>query len=544
MLFMENAAPPSFFAAKWIPIIISLLVVSAVSWLYVLYYQRSTGRSWLVSAMVAFSLSVTLLVLVIIPVDVYAISSMKHKDGTFEPWASRNATREHIENTIMTGYYVLYTLVFFVVFFLLPFAYFFYREPKANEERGRPELTARQRARTAVKYSMLFVVLFFVLVALGLLVPFAPPPPVNSTAWHKFEFLVEELETESGEDVISILLYSLSLVGMCAVVGYTGLGLSLWPIRLLRGQESVQEQREDVRQERRRLQLQINTLRDQANYSTFPSWQVDRLNSLEREEAVLGRRETELNEAVGNWMNRCSGFFRPFEVVLGITVLVTGAVTFTALLLSNIDKALHSLGMKTGYILPERQLPNPMDWLLSESDRLYPLDYILYLVLIFTLVGATVSCIQDIGVRVFAVKLYSIRPGRTPAHGLILLVLSLVYVLLALNVLLLSIAPQYTMYGDQHYIKDEVQPDNSVKREVLPCTASAPAGECVLSRMALLLLRFSYKAWIFGAVFYWATWLFLLSVVMGFFIALYRRRPRQGAGLPTEEDRLLDNVDA
>ena len=46
--------------------------------------------------------------------------------------------------------------------------------------------------------------------------------------------------------------------------------------------------------------------------------------------------------------------------------------------------------------------------------------------------------------------------------------------------------------------------------QVLPCTTSAPAGECVLSRMALLLLRFSYKAWIFGAVFYWATWLFLL----------------------------------
>ena len=63
--------------------------------------------------------------------------------------------------------------------------------------------------------------------------------------------------------MVSILLYSLSLVGMMAVIGYTGLGLSLWPIRLLRGQESVQEQREDVRQERRRVQLQINTMRDQ-----------------------------------------------------------------------------------------------------------------------------------------------------------------------------------------------------------------------------------------------------------------------------------------
>ena len=71
--------------------------------------------------------------------------------------------------------------------------------------------------------------------------------------------------------------------------------------------------------------------------------------------------------------------------------------------------------MKSGYILPERQLPNPLDWLLAEADRLYPLDYILYLVLIFTLVGATVSCIQDIGVRVFAVKVRA--GGRVGVNG-------------------------------------------------------------------------------------------------------------------------------
>ena len=71
-------------------------------------------------------------------------------------------------------------------------------------------------------------------------------------------------------------------------------------------------------------------------------------------------------------------------------------------------------------------------------------------------------------------QLYSVRPGRTRPHGLILLVLSLVYVLLALNVLLLSIAPQYTMYGDQRYGHNEVQPNNSIKREV---GRRRPAGE-------------------------------------------------------------------
>lgn len=68
--------------------------------------------------------------------------------------------------------------------------------------------------------------------------------------------------------------------------------------------------------------------------------------------------------------------------------------------------------MRSGYILPARELPNPADWLLQQTARLYPLDYILYLLLIGTLVGATGACIQHIGIRVFAIKVGAVS-GRT-----------------------------------------------------------------------------------------------------------------------------------
>ena len=38
---------------------------------------------------------------------------------------------------------------------------------------------------------------------------------------------------------------------------------------------------------------------------------------------------------------------------------------------------------------------------------------------------------------------------------------------------------------------------------------------CIPSRISVLLLSFHYKAWIFGAAYYWLIWLLLLSVLVG-----------------------------
>lgn len=48
----------------------------------------------------------------------------------------------------------------------------------------------------------------------------------------------------------------------------------------------------------------IGRVSRQANYSTFPSWQSDRLSGLEREEADLARQEEALNEAISAWLHR------------------------------------------------------------------------------------------------------------------------------------------------------------------------------------------------------------------------------------------------
>ena len=47
-------------------------------------------------------------------------------------------------------------------------------------------------------------------------------------------------------------------------------------------------------------------------------------------------------------------------------------------MLTQVDKAMHSDGAKSGYVLINGSLPNPTDMLLVYSQDAFPLDYILY----------------------------------------------------------------------------------------------------------------------------------------------------------------------
>ena len=48
-------------------------------------------------------------------------------------------------------------------------------------------------------------------------------------------------------------------------------------------------------------------------------------------------------------------------------------------------------------------------------------------------------------------QLYKIRPQKTMPQALLFFVYILMYVVLAINVVLMSLAPQYMMYGNQKY---------------------------------------------------------------------------------------------
>ncbi len=92
---------------------------------------------------------------------------------------------------------------------------------------------------------------------------------------------------------------------------------------------------------------------------------------------------------------------------------------------------------------------------------------------------------------------YPKRSGRTKPEALALLCGCLILIQLALNVVMFSVAPDYTAYGSQHYAVRRTDPStNATSVDVRPCSLDAEKeqrGQCEMSRIASLLMAFHSK---------------------------------------------------
>ena len=69
-------------------------------------------------------------------------------------------------------------------------------------------------------------------------------------------------------------------------------------------------------------------------------------------------------------------------MIFGVIFSIFGFLIFLSLILTNIDKAINSDGIFSGYTLQNSTLPNPVDLMLVFAQQVFPLDYILYTLLV------------------------------------------------------------------------------------------------------------------------------------------------------------------
>ncbi|EDO26610.1 predicted protein, partial [Nematostella vectensis] len=75
------------------------------------------------------ALFIALMTTALVPVDIFLVSYMKNDDGSWKPWSANRMNRDDIEETaVATTYYILYALLAFFVFVIIPFMYFFFEE--------------------------------------------------------------------------------------------------------------------------------------------------------------------------------------------------------------------------------------------------------------------------------------------------------------------------------------------------------------------------------------------------------------------------------
>lgn len=533
--------PHEVLAYGWIPFTVVVVLTFVFSWFYIRFYQDH-AQSEVSSTLTAIvALAVTLLTTALVPVDIFIVSYMKNDDGSWKDWcADESVRKEFEETTVATGYYVLYSFVAFFAFLLMPFVYFYFEEKDED-------VTTRQRICGALKYTIAFLIVALALLLVGAFAPLKKPPH-NETQWKKeLSFLANELKSNNGETAMSLLMGFLSFIGMIIMITYTAYGMTALPFSMLKGFKNAKREQLEVSQDRESVGERTRMIRArQVNGHSLSGRDQRLLARLEGEERVLVRRERHLQAANLSWLNKCLKCCRPFEMVFGLFFLLFGLLIFVSLVLTSVDKALNSLGYKYGYALPKAKLPNPINLVLLYAQKVFPLDYCLFVALVLYFLYCTMSGIRAIGIRCCWIKLYKVRSRKTMPQALLFLILMVMLTMLFLNVMLFTLAPQYVMYGSQHYVPnsgkgndDNHTSHTSINGTAVPekntmtptpppdlhiCDTSAGEDSCIMTRAAVFLNRFFYKVWFFGACYYWGTWLFLLVYVIGLGISIAKKR--------------------
>nr|XP_011735869.1 probable lysosomal cobalamin transporter [Macaca nemestrina] len=528
-----------------------LLAILAFCWIYVRKYQ-SRRESEVVSTITAiFSLAIALITSALLPVDIFLVSYMKNQNGTFKDWANSNVSRQ-IEDTVLYGYYSVSMKTTSLVRVNLASCRIGVEsyDDKASVSALTCPITAMvetfdckrvsdvKQIKTALKYTLGFVVICALLLLVGAFVPLNVPNNKNSTEWEKVKFLFEELGSSHGLAALSFSISSLTLIGMLAAITYTAYGMSALPLNLIKGTRSAAYERLENTEDIEEVEQHIQTIKSKSKDGRpLPARDKRALKQFEERLRTLKKRERHLEFIENSWWTKFCGALRPLKIIWGIFFILVALLFVISLFLSNLDKALHSAGIDSGFIIFGANLSNPLNMLLPLLQTVFPLDYILITIIIMYFIFTSMAGIRNIGIWFFWIRLYKIRRGRTRPQALLFLCMILLLIVLHTSYMIYSLAPQYVMYGSQNYlIETNITSDNHKGNSTLSvpkrCDADAPEDQCTVTRTYLFL----HKFWFFSAAYYFGNWAFLGVFLIGLIVSCCKGKKSVIEGVDEDSD--------
>lgn len=165
-----------------------------------------------------------------------------------------------------------------------------------------------------------------------------------------------------------------------------------------------------------------------------------------------------------------------------------------------------------------------MNAIFVASSKVFPIDYIIFLLLILLLFSSSVVGIAIIGIRFLWVVIFRIRKGHTSPQAMLVGTMLLALIVLAINFSTTTmIAPQYATYGPQTFC-DRVpkhpgeQPDCTKHHNLIRACSERtdnPAAKdvCTPSVVSTFINRITLNFPFFGVIDFWAQFVFLGTTV-------------------------------
>lgn len=527
----------------WVTYGITAAILVIVACIFVYTYQKPRERALSVTVISIFTVTAILATVLLLPVDVALVSStVNSKTGARKDWA----TDKRVDNLVLglkIVYYTLYSLDALLCLLVVPFTYFYYEEYDEREaEEGNQSFVTR--AVSAAKYTAIFLVLCIILFLVGFFVPIKHKPKDldhfkdllsqnRKYALPRSRFFHISYALAEAERALTFALGLLITLGTFIYVLYTSAGLALLPITWIKSAPSISapklaattaSQLEQNRERQRQLEG-----RNEGRQEGLEPRDRRELEALVREERTLIRRERLAAEGMGEDGNaflriwtKVQAVFRPIKLLLALVLMLVAVVIWVSMLISGIDKAKNSIcGAHCGYLLERINVFQPLNYIFVQAARVFPIDYVLMILLVTFLFSASIVGIATVGIRFLWIVLFKIRKAKTSPQALLMATVMLLLMTFAINYAIVTlIAPQYAVFGSQRYcdlptnspkdhpscaehkskIKFCNEPaDNEGADSV--CTPSV-ASEFIINRMTV---DFPF----FGIVTFWAQFVFL-----------------------------------
>ncbi|APA09451.1 hypothetical protein SS1G_12257 [Sclerotinia sclerotiorum 1980 UF-70] len=524
----------------WVAYAVAVGIVALIAAIFAYTYQTPRDRSALVSTITIITLTSLLATVLLLPVDIALVSSTtSSKLGAKKDWATPETVR-NILLTLKIVYYALYSLDAVLCLLVIPFTYFFYEEyDEVDTEEGTQ--TLGQRLLGAAKYTLFFVVLVVILFLVGFFAPVAR----GGGSDMDLDYFKRLLAENHGERALTFALGLLISLGTLLYILYTSVGLALLPMSFIKSAPSISapqlsETTASALEQNRERQRQLEG-RNVGRNAGLSAKDQRELEALHREERTLVRRERLAAEARGEgksfivkaWTKTCA-IFRPLKLVGGILLLLLSVIIWASMLITGIDKAKNSFCKQhCGYILGSINIFQPLNWVFVKSSIVFPIDYVLMALLVLFLFSSSVTGIAVIGLRFLWVRLFEIRKGHTSPQALLMATVMLTLIILAINYsIAMIIAPQYAIYGAQTFCTNPTrfpgdQPDCSNHPELIKTCSELSSGEgaekvCTPTVVSTFLNRVTVNFPFFGALAFWAQFVFLAIFLIVFVTALFR----------------------
>ncbi|KAL3494206.1 hypothetical protein BJX62DRAFT_198820 [Aspergillus germanicus] len=533
----------------WVVYAIVVAVLFTVASVFIYVYQTPRDRSPSVTVTCIIAIACLLATTLLLPVDVALVSStVSTAVGQRKDWASQEEVDKIIFSLTLV-YYILYSVDILLCLLVIPFIYFWFEEyDEVAAQTG--EQSFGQRFWGAFKYTLSFVAILIVLFLVGFFVPVSRSDDGNG-----LDFFKRLLTENRGERALTFAVGLLTTIGMCVFVIHTSTGLAVLPVRLIKGSPFVSNQNfmansvvqlESNRERQRQLEGRCG-----GNYDHLSSKDRRELDALVREERTLIRRQRLAEEAKGESQSllmrawyRLEAIFRPFRLLGGVLLLLVVLLTWISMLLTAIDKAKNSICKhRCGYILGKINIFNPINRIFVQSAQVFPIDYVIFTILVLIFFFGSVVGIATVGIRFLWINIFQVRKGHTSPQALLLMTAMLMLSILALNYTITMVAaPQYATFGPQTFCD---RPPNSsgrlpdcreTKHLVKPCSEAigneAARAVCNPSVASTLLNRLTIRFPFFGVIFFWAQFAFLGIYLLALVTSLLRS--------PRLDERQLD----